>query len=141
LDICKEIKQDEINRRLQKIFPSYHLHFKGKNIEEAIEERDRGIGELRKCFTNKEEVQGQIQKINKEVEDMISDKTALLKFSGKTILGKYHHNRISGKGIGMSFEVFCYLIAEKINKNGRTPEPVKNTLSLIQKKIRNSMKA
>jgi hypothetical protein len=91
---------------------------------------------LRKCLTNKEENQGQIQKINKEIEDIISDKTALLKFNGKAILGRFYDQRIPGKDIGMSFEVFCYSIADRIGKNGRIPESIKKTLMLIQERLK-----
>ncbi len=139
LAICNEIIQDEVDRRLQKIFPSFHLYFKGKNVEEVVKERDSGIEGLRKCFTNPERIQSQIRNIHKKVEDMISDKSAFLKFNGKVILGKFYQKKVSEKGIGMSFDVFCYLIAERIGKNLRTPEPIKKTLTSIQSKLRNSM--
>jgi len=139
LAICNEIIQDEVDRRLQKIFPSFHLYFKGKNVEEVVKERDSGIEGLRKYFTNPERIQSQIRNIHKKVEDMISDKSAFLKFNGKVILGKFYQKKVSEKGIGMSFDVFCYLIAERIGKNLRTPEPIKKTLTSIQSKLRNSM--
>lgn len=138
LAICEEIAQDEINRRLQKIFPSFHLHFKGKNIEEVVTERDKGIELLKEHFKNQEEIQRQIQDVCREVEEMISNKTALFKFNGKAILGKFYQQRVSGKDIGMSFDVFCYSIAEKIGKSSRTPESIKKTLTLIQESLATS---
>lgn len=138
--ICKEITQNETNRRLQKIFLSFHLHFKGKNVEEVVKERESGIEELRKYFTNQEEIDKQIQDIHKEVEDMISDKSAFLKFNGKVILGKFYQKRVLERGIGMSFDVFCYSIAERIGRNYRTPESIKKTLSSIQDHLKSSGK-
>jgi len=138
LAICMEIAGNEINRRLQRIFPSFYVHFRGKSFEELTSERDTGIEELRGYFTNKKEIEDQIQKTIEEVGGMISDKTALSKFDGKAILGKFYQKRVSGKGIGMSFDVFCYSLAETIGKSGRTAESIKKTLLSIQQSLTTS---
>jgi len=67
---------------------------------------------------------------------MIADKTAFVKFDGKSILGKFYQKFVSGKGIGMSFEVFCYSVAERIGSTGRTPEAIKKTLTSIQEHLK-----
>jgi hypothetical protein len=135
LAICEEIVQDEIKDRLTQVFPSFHLYFKGKSIEELNRERTEGVEKLKAYFTNEEEVKnvvGQIQKITEDTKNMILDKTALLRFDGKLILGRFYNKRVSGKHIGMSFDVFCYSIAEKISKNGRVPKSIEETLTSIK---------
>jgi hypothetical protein len=52
LAICKEIASDEIDRRLKRIFPSFHLHFNGKTLQEIAKERDNGMERLKKHFAN-----------------------------------------------------------------------------------------
>lgn len=135
IDICKDFAVDETDRRLRKVILSFHLHFKGSEYEELVKERDDGVTELRKLFANKGEIIERIEKTSKEVEEMISNKSALQKFSGKAILGRFYEKIVADKGIGMSFDVFCYSIAERIGKNGRTPESIKKTLNLIQQSL------
>lgn len=129
---CRENMQDEISRRLRKTFPPFYKHFTGNSFEELAKERDTGVEQLRHYFIDRDEVERQIQKVTREVEDMISNKAALLRFNGKAILRNFYQKRVSGKGIGMSFEVFCFSIAERICKNGRTPESIKKMLTSIQ---------
>jgi len=134
LAICEEMAQNETNERLAAVLPSFHLHFKGKSIEELNKERTEGIDKLRTYFTNQEveKITEQIQKITEDTRNMLLDKTALSKFDGKLILGRFYQKRVSGKHIGMSFDVFCYSIAEKISKNGRTPKSIEETLTSIK---------
>jgi hypothetical protein len=142
LDICSDILQDEINRRLRGIAPPFHLDFEGKTIEELVQERDAGLGKLRDYFTKPDEVErikNKVQSIQVEVDKMIEDKTALLRFNGKTILGKLYQRKVAGKDIGMSFGVFCYSVAEKIGKGNRTPESIKETLLSIKENLERSM--
>jgi predicted ATPase len=136
LEICKEITPDEKERRLRKMFPSFHFNFRGKNIEELVKEREGGIEELKKYFTNQEEIDKQIQNINEEVEKMFSDKSVFLKFNGKEVLRKFYQKNVSEKDIGMSFEVFCYSVAKRIGETDRTPVSIKETLTSIQKSLK-----
>jgi hypothetical protein len=131
IDICKDFMADEIDRRLRKVISPFRLHFKGKDYEELVKERDDGTTQLRKLFANKSKVTGLIDKTSKEVEEMISNKSALQKFNGKAILGRFYEKIVAG-GIGMSFDVFCYSIAERIGKNSRTPESITQALNSIQ---------
>jgi energy-coupling factor transporter ATP-binding protein EcfA2 len=135
LDICNEMKQEEIHKRLKKLIPSFQIEFRGNSIEKLEQEREEGIKELRKRFANKTEISGLIQNTTKEVEEMISNKTALLKFDGKKIIGKLYNEMVSSKGIGMSFDVFCYSVAERIGNSGRTPESITKTLTSIQNQV------
>ncbi|MCX5997616.1 MAG: AAA family ATPase [Chloroflexi bacterium] len=135
LAICRDSIRDEVNRRLRAIIPPFHVQFRGNTMEELEQERDAGVEELRKRFANREENAARIRSITKEVEEMITNKTALVKFSGKSILGKFYQKFISGKGIGMSFEVFCYSVAERIGSTGRTPESIKKTLTSIKERL------
>jgi len=134
--ICKDFMADEIERRLRKKIPSFHFHFQGCDHEELIKERDKGIGELRKLFVKKDEITELKEKISKEVKEMISNKSALLKFNGKRILGRFYKKMVVDKSIGMDFDVFCYSIAERIGENGRTPESIKKTLTSIQESLK-----
>lgn len=136
IEICKDFIPDEIDRRLKTIIPSFYLYFEGKEYGELVKQRDAGIQELRKYFVNREEIIGLIERTTKEVEDMIWNKAAFQKFNGKAILGKFYQKIVSGKDIGMSFDVFCYSIAERIGKSGRTPESIKRTLSSIQERLK-----
>jgi hypothetical protein len=138
IDICKDFMADEIDRRLRAVIPSFRWHFMGRNYEELVKERDVGITELRKLFAKKEEIVGLIEKIFKEGEEMISNKTALQKFNGKAILGKLYQKIVHEKDVGMNFIVFCYSIAERIGKNGRTPASIRNTLTSIQEHLQNA---
>lgn len=131
LEICRDIKQDETKKRLRKLIPPFHIQFKGTSISELEREREKGIEDLKNHPLNREELATQIKNTTQQVEDMISDKTAFVKFDGKLILGKLYQRLVSNKGIGMSFDVFCYAIAEKIGSKGRTPEPIKQTLISI----------
>lgn len=135
LTICRDSTQDEVNRRLRAIIPPFHVQFKGRSVDELEQERDAGIEGLKKQFANKEEIAARIQSVTKKVEDMITDKTAFVKFDGKSILGKFYQKFISGKEIGMSFEVFCYSVAERIGSTGRTPESIKKTLTSIKERL------
>lgn len=135
LAICTDSIQDEVNRRLRAIIPPFHVQFKGKSVEELEQERDAGIEGLKKHFASKEEIAARIQNITKQVEDMITNKTAFVKFDGKSILRKFHQKFISAKEVGMSFEVFCYSVAERIGNNGRTPESIKKTLISIKERL------
>jgi len=139
LAICQEIAQDEIDRRVERILPSFHFRFKGKSIEELTEERNTGMKTLKQYFMDPDEnkrIMEQFQKIVHDVDTMIQNKTSLTRFNGKMILGKFHQKRVHDKGIGMSFDVFCYSIAEKIGKEDRTPESIKTTLNSIRDKLR-----
>ncbi|HEX9896945.1 MAG TPA: AAA family ATPase [Dehalococcoidales bacterium] len=135
LTICRDSIQGEVNRRMRAIIPPFHVQFKGKSLGELEQERDAGVEELRKYFANKEETATRIQSITKQVENMITDKTAFVKFDGKTILGKFYQDFVSGKEVGMSFEVFCYSVAERIGSTGRTPESIKKTLTSIKERL------
>jgi Fe-S cluster assembly ATPase SufC len=140
MTICKEMAQDEINKRVERTLPSFHLHFKGRSIDKLIEERDTGAETMKQYFTNQNEnemLSQQIQKIVQDVGVMVQDRTALTKFSGKEILRKFHHKKVSEKGIVMGFDVFCYAIAEKIDKGGRTPKSIKKVLASIKEHIEN----
>lgn len=137
LTICEEISQHETNRRLR-VFPSFHLSFKGKSIEEVVEERDAGIEKLKNYFLDTDRIRKQIQGIEEDVKKMIQSKTAFLRFNGKTILGKFYQKYVKEKGVNMGFEVFCYSIAGKIGENGRTPESIKNTLNSIKERLANA---
>ena len=100
------------------------------------EERAAGIRAFESYFAAQEEVEGAVQRIVHEVQHMVEDKTALRKFDGKAILGAFYNEIVSGKGIGMSFEVFCYNIAERIGQNGRTPESLKMALNTIKEGLK-----
>jgi energy-coupling factor transporter ATP-binding protein EcfA2 len=132
LEICRDIKQGEIKKRLRKLIPPFHVQFKGTSISELEQEREKGIEDLKSHLISGEELSTQIEKIVQQVEDMISNKTALVKFDGKAILGRLYQRLVSDKGVVMGFDVFCYSIAEKISNNGRTPEPIKQTLTSIR---------
>lgn len=132
LEICGNIKQDEIKKRLRKLIPPFHIQFKGIGISELEQERDKGIEDLKRHLLSKEELTTLINKTTKQVDDMISDKTAFIKFDGKSILGRLYRKLVSEKGVAMGFDVFCYSIAERIGSNGRTPEPIKQTLISIR---------
>lgn len=135
LTICKEIAQDEIDKRVKKILPTFRLSFKEKTIEELAKERSKGIETLKQFFSDPDEntrIMEQFQRIMQDVDIMIQNKTALTKFNGKVILGKFHQKRVLDKGIGMGFDVFCYSIAEKIGKEGRTLESIKKTLGSLK---------
>jgi ABC-type cobalamin/Fe3+-siderophores transport system ATPase subunit len=119
LAICRESIQDEVNKRLRASIPPFHVQFKGKSLQEL----------------EQEEITSRIQSITKEVEDMITNKTAFVKFDGKSVLAKFYHKFVSGKEIGMSLEVFCYAIAERIGSTGRTPESIKKLLTSIQERL------
>lgn len=139
IEICKEIKQDETNKRMERMLPSFHLHFKEKSIAKLIEERDKGTEALKQYFTDEnknEQLKQQFLKFIQDVDTMIQDKSALVRFNGKAILGKFHQKNLLDKGIGMSFDVFCYSVAERIAKAGRTPESIKNALGSIKESIR-----
>lgn len=135
LAICRDSIQDEVNRRLRAFIPPFHVQFKGKSVEELEQERDAGVEELRKHFANREEITARIQSITKEVEDMITNKTAFVKFDGKSILGKFYQKFVWGKEIGMGFGVFCYSVAERIGSTARTPESIKKTLTSIKERL------
>lgn len=138
LAVCEECSQDEINRRLR-MFPSFHLRFEGKSVEELIGERDAGIEKLKGYFTDLDGIRKQIQGIEKDVESMIQSKTALLRFNGKVILGKFYQKYVQEKGIKMGFDVFCYSVAERMGKNGKTPESIKKTLDSIKERLVNTV--
>jgi hypothetical protein len=136
--ICEETMRDEVDKRVKAFLPSFHLYFKGDTTEKLVQERNGGMERLRSYFANQDEVQkteAQIQKIREDVKAIVSNKTALARFNGKVILGKFYDRKVAGKSIDMGFEVFCYSIAEKIGKNGRTPEPIKRTLTSIKQYI------
>jgi len=135
LAICSEMKQDEISKRLRRVVPPFCVEFKGNSMEELEQEREASIRKLTEHFAMREEIATRIQDIVAEVEKMISNKTALLRFDGKTIIGKFYQEMVSGKGVGMNFEVFCYSVAEKIGCTGRTPESIKQTLTSIQERL------
>ena len=106
--------------------------------EELEQERDAAVEGLRKHFASKEEIAARIQSITKQVEDMITNKTAFVKFDGKSILRKFYQKFVSGKAVGMSFEVFCYSVAERIGSTGRTSESIKKTLTSIKERLNTS---
>jgi len=139
LEICSDIKQDEIKKRLRKLIPPFHIQFKEISMAELEQERDNGIEDLKSHLLSKEELTTQIDKTTKQVEDMIKDKTAFIKFDGKSILGRLYQKLVVDKGVGMNFDVFCYAIAEKIGAEGRTPEPIKQTLSSIRDHLKINM--
>jgi len=139
LEICRDIKQDEINKRLGKLAPSFHIQFKGTGIAELEQERDRGIEDLKRHLPSNRELTTLIEKTTKQVEDMISDKTAFIKFDGKSIIGRLHQKLVSDKRVGMSLGVFCYSIAGKIGSKGRTPEPIKQTLLSIRDRLKTNV--
>ena len=131
LAICEEISQDEFKKRLR-IFPSLHLTFDGKSIKELVEQRDASIERLKELFADPDEIRKQIQRIEEDIKTMIQNKTALQKFNGKAILGKFYQKHIQEKGIKMGFDVFCYSIAERMGKNDRTPKSIEETLNSIK---------
>jgi len=131
LEICRGIKQDETKKRLGKLIPPFHIQFKGISTSELEQERDKGIEHLKSHLLS-EELTTLIEKTTKQVEGMISDKTAFIKFDGKSMLRRLYQKLVSDKGVGMRFDVFCYLIADKIGSKGRTPEPIKQTLISIR---------
>jgi len=140
LKICTEIKQDEIDKRVRGIHPSFHLHFEGKSLEKLIEERDTGMEKLKLHFSDtkkNEEIVGKIRKIEQDVDAMIQDKTAFMKFNGKAVMRKFLQKNVWEKSIDMNLEVFCYNVAERIAENGRLPESVKKVLESIKEKIKN----
>jgi len=140
LEVCREIEQDEINKRVERVLPAFHLYFKGKSIDKLIEERDIGAKAIKQYFADEnknEQLKQQFKRIMDDVDTMIRDKTALARFNGKAILGKFHQKKVLDKGIIMGFDVFCYSIAEKIAKAGRTPESIKKLLDSIRGSIEN----
>jgi ABC-type branched-subunit amino acid transport system ATPase component len=139
LEICRSIKQDETNKRLRKLIPPFHIQFKGTSISELEREREKGVEDLKSHPLSGEEITAQIENTTRQVEDMVSDKTAFIKFDGKSILGRLYQKLVVDKGVGMNFDVFCYSIAEKIGTKGRTPEPIKQALVSIRDHLRTNM--
>jgi len=139
LEICRSFKQDEIKKRLRKLISPFHIQFKGTSVSELEQERDKGIEHLNGHLPSEEELTTLIEKTTKQVEDMISDKTAFIKFDGKAVLGKLYQKLVSDKEVGMHFDVFCYSIAEKIGSKGRTPERIKQPLISIRDHLNTNM--
>jgi len=138
LEICRGIKQDETEKRLRKLIPPFHIQFKGTSISEVEQERDKGVEHLKSHLLS-EELATLIEKTTKQVEGMISDKTAFIKFDGKSMLRRLYQKLVSDKRVGMRFDVFCYLIADKIGSKGRTPELIKQTLISIRDHLNTNM--
>lgn len=135
ISIAKEFISDETSRRLRRIIPSFHLHFKGSNCEELLVERDKGIRELKNLFVSKDRVNQIINKTLKEVEEMISDKSFLQKFNGKLILGRFYQAMVASRDIGMNFTVFCYSVAKNMGEQGRTPKSVVDSMVSIKERV------
>ncbi len=141
LAICQDLVSEEISERLSLILPSFHLTLKGKSIDDLNKERDEGVEKLKTYFAKQEDaekLESQIRKITEDTKNMVVDKSALLRFDGKRILARFYQKKISEKQIGMSFEVFCYSIAEKMSENGRTPKSIEETLASIRNPSPNS---
>lgn len=138
LNICSGIIQTEIDRRIRKIVPPFCLRFQGGSIEELIQERDSGINTLRNHFTNPAEMENikkRIQDVRNELNEIIKNKKALMRFDGKVIMRKFYQQRVGDKSVGMNFASFCYSVAKEMSRSNRTPDSIKKTLTLIRENL------
>lgn len=115
--IAKDRRTAEIAMRVQKMLPARTVRLCGATFEDVRGSLDEEINSLRTSLADGKALQEVIDTATKEVDKVMAEGRALLRFHGKELLRAFHQRHVHPLGVG--YATFAIQLAQLVGKTAK----------------------